>query len=317
MQKLLAFLRTLKITYILNNILHLGKLKDNRKLYRKYGLKKPVWAPVSSKDFTGLPGEKPWLDGEDAIDRVNRHPDFQTFSPEIQGKIITWIEKGYLILEGYFDREKVAGINQEVERLIQEKEVAFHPSGRIMFAYRHSPLLKSVVDDPELIWLMSFLLGKPMQTFQSINFIHGSEQRPHSDSIHMTTFPEGYLSAIWIALEDINEENGALVYYPGSHRLPYITNESFEHGGGYFHLGNDANRHYEDKIEDLIRQHQLQPETFVAKPGDLLIWHANLIHGGHPVSKKGSTRRSMVAHYFAEDIICYHELTQRPAILDQ
>lgn len=54
---------------------------------------------------------------------------------------------------------------------------------------------------------------------------------------------------------------------------------------------------------------------FGARAGDALIWHANLIHGGLPIGEAGATRRSMVCHYYAEDAICYHEMSQRPAII--
>ncbi|MEZ4772170.1 MAG: phytanoyl-CoA dioxygenase family protein [Bacteroidia bacterium] len=315
MQKLAAFLRTFKATYVLNNLRHFHSLSANRQLYRKYGLKKSVFAPVSSKDFESLPEETPWLDSPNAHQALLQHPEFATFSSEIQQKIRSWIDNGFLILEQFLSPEKVDEINREVDRMIREKVVGFHPSGRIMFAYRQSALMKALVGDEMLVRLMSFLLGKKMTAFQSINFIYGSEQRPHSDSIHMTTFPLGYLAATWLALEDIDDQNGGLVYYPGSHKLPYILNRDFDHGGGFFRLGYDANRHYEDKIESLINEYNLKPATFVAKPGDLLIWHANLIHGGHPIQKSGSTRKSMVVHYFADDVICYHEMTQRPALL--
>ena len=47
----------------------------------------------------------------------------------------------------------------------------------------------------------------------------GSQQGAHSDSIHMTTYPIGYLSAAWIAFEDIHPDSGPQLFYPGSHRL--------------------------------------------------------------------------------------------------
>ena len=33
---------------------------------------------------------------------------------------------------------------------------------------------------------------------------------------------------------------------------------------------------------------------------DLLIWHADLAHGGAPITKPGRSRRSLVAHFCAE-----------------
>ena len=32
--------------------------------------------------------------------------------------------------------------------------------------------------------------------------------------------PEGFMCGVWVALEDMDMDNGPLVYYPGSHQLP-------------------------------------------------------------------------------------------------
>ncbi len=68
-------------------------------------------------------------------------------------------------------------------------------------------------------------------------------------------------------------------------------------------------------MEELIREKDLQKEVFLAKKGDILIWHANLIHGGLPVVNPALTRKSMVIHYYATDVIKYHEITERPSLL--
>ena len=59
----------------------------------------------------------------------------------------------------------------------------------------------------------------------------------------------------------------------------------------------------------------MEKEVFIAKKGDILVWHANLIHGGLPVISPAPTRKSMVIHYYAKDVIKYYEITERPSIL--
>lgn len=150
-----------------------------------------------------------------------------------------------------------------------------------------------------------------------MNFISGSQADAHSDSIHMTTEPAGYLVAIWLALEDVGQGSGPLFYYPGSHRLPYIMGEHFETGNTKLLVGDNFYENYTEKIIEQIKNNNLKKELFLARKGDLLIWHANLLHGGDPVSNEKKTRKSLVAHYFAEGVLCYHEITQRPAILTE
>lgn len=68
-------------------------------------------------------------------------------------------------------------------------------------------------------------------------------------------------------------------------------------------------------IEEKIAHHQIKKQVFLAEKGDVFIWHANLFHGGEPHINKAKTRKSMVFHYFREGDICYHEITQRPALM--
>lgn len=132
----------------------------------------------------------------------------------------------------------------------------------------------------------------------------------------MTTYPLGYLIAAWIALEDVTHENGPLFYYPGSHKLPYLLNNDFNEGETLLTLGKKDYRDYEDVIEALVKQKGYQPKEFLAKKGDVFIWHANLVHGGAPIIDKNATRKSMVIHYYAKDVIKYHEITERPSLLE-
>ena len=69
-------------------------------------------------------------------------------------------------------------------------------------------------------------------------------------------------------------------------------------------------------MQSMIKENDLSKQIFTAKKGDLFIWNGNLIHGGEPMLNQALSRKSMVGHYFAEDVICYHEISERPAIFD-
>jgi ectoine hydroxylase-related dioxygenase (phytanoyl-CoA dioxygenase family) len=318
---MLQFLRdrlsSFKLSYTVYNFLHQRQLRHNEQLYQRYGLQKRVYAPVSSQDFKALgTGEPARFDAEDSRRTAASYPEFRQFSPAVQAALLPWSERGYVVLRGFFSAGEVATINREIERLIGQGEANWrYERVKIMFAIHQSEEIRRIVSKPELHAVLSFLLGKEVrQPFQSINFQQGSQQKAHSDTIHMTTYPLGYLIAAWIALEPVDAGNGPVFYYPGSHRLPYVLNDDYPHGGTHFTIGESAYQAYEQAIDAVVRQNQLQPEEFHAQPGDVLLWHANLLHGGTPIREAGRTRKSMVLHYFAEDVICYHEITQRPAL---
>lgn len=315
-KKYTGFLRDLKLVYVINNYLNADKLQHNKKLYKKYGIKKSVFANISSQEIPRHQEGIPWIDKSNAKENVQNHPDFQTFDTTTQQAILNFIDNGYLILKNFYSKNETDALNQSIDNILSDKKADFNFTGRkVMDAYKVSDTAMQFFKNKELIRLLNFLLGRKVIPFQSINFIEGSEQRAHSDFIHMTTEPLGYLIATWTALEDCHEGNGPLFYYPKSHRLPYVLSSDYETGHSKMMLGKENYPNYEDKIEEIIDAYQFEKKYFHAERGDVLIWHSNLLHGGSPITQKGTTRKSMVCHYYAEDVVCYHELTQRPALM--
>ena len=311
-------LRKLKASYVLLNLFNRKRLEHARRMYRKYGVKRNVLLPINSAHMPKGPTESPWLDGPEAQERLVASEGLKRFEASVQQALLRWPVDGYVVLRGLFTTDEVAEMNSEVDRLIRDKIVDFNFTGRkIMFAFHHSDLLRKAVHDRRILDVMDFLLGRKVRVFQSINFLTGSEQHAHSDSIHMTTYPLGYMIAAWIALEPITTDNGCLIYHPGSHRLPYLLNDSYDHGGNRYEIGDDAYARYEEAIDQAIRTGGFPAQEFHAQPGDVLIWHANLLHGGKKMTTPHASRKSMVIHCFAEDVLCYHELTQRPAMMEE
>jgi ectoine hydroxylase len=314
----MSLLRRFKLVYLLNNLFHKKELQCNDDLYKRYGLKRSVTDLITSKDFAAMANAKgPWLD-EPGIttEQISSKKEFAAFPLALQQKISAWPENGYMILPSFYSSEQVDTINVEITQLQQQKKAKNRLDERIIFAVRQSQKIYELATDKRLTDLLSFILGKKVKLFQSLNFLKGSEQRAHSDTIHMTTFPLGYLIAAWVALEDITVESGPLFYYKGSHKLPYVLNDNYDHGGNYFLLGKASYKKYENAIDAVIKKNELKKETFLAKKGDVFIWHANILHGGEKIINPFSSRKSMVLHFFTEEVICYHEITQRPAIFN-
>jgi ectoine hydroxylase len=309
-------LKQFKPLHWLYNLLHYGELQHNRQAYKRYNIHKPLVASISSKDFPDKESQA-WLDKGDSAVLAPQKNTFHSFSPAVQQKIIDWSSKGYMILENFFDNPTCNSVNAEIDALMKSKKLQFSNGNKLMFANKRSKLVRSVANDIRLKQLLSFLLDKEVMAFQTINFIEGSQQRAHSDSIHMTTYPLGYLIAAWIALEDVHHENGPLFYYPGSHKLPYLLNQDFNEGETVLTLGKKRYNDYEDVLEDIVHANGYRPQEFHAKKGDVLIWHANLVHGGTPIINRNATRKSMVVHYYAKDVIKYHEITERPSLMEE
>jgi len=316
LKKIINRFRTYKPAYIIYNFFHRRELQHNKHLYKKLHIHKPVYWTVSSEDFSNLPQHSPWLDEPDSREKILKDSQFIKMPADLQQKILHWIDKGFMIWENFLTEHEADLLNEEIDTLTTQKKIAPLENGKIMFAHKQSAFINKIISDERIMQLLAFIFQQPVIPFQTINFIKGSQQRAHSDSVHMTTYPLGYLAASWFALEDIDAFNGPLFYYPGSHKLPYVLSPQFDKSANSLKLNENSNSDYENSIQSVIEKHQLVKEDFHAKKGDLFLWHANLIHGGNAILDPSRTRKSMVVHYFAKDVIKYHEISKRPALLN-
>lgn len=104
-------------------------------------------------------------------------------------------------------------------------------------------------------------------------------------------------AAAWIALEDVQPGSGELTYLDGSHRLPdYLFSGKHKH----WNAKRDGQAQESEWRELMYRNAErmgLEQRTFVPRKGDVLVWAADLAHGGSPVTDPSLTRKSLVGHY--------------------
>lgn len=307
---MLKQIRQYKLPYIIYNFFNKKKLHHNIPLYKKFGISKNYFSSISSADFAHLPATERQI----GQDRITNTEFYQHLSAENKESALKYEENGYMTIRNFITADDADKINSEIEKLMEDGTLKFIYGGKLMFAIHHSEIIRNIGNDKKLLNFLSVLLDGKAKLFQSINFINGSQQKTHSDSIHMTTYPLGGLLGVWIALEDVDETNGALHYIPKSHKLPYFLNSDYENEGDAIRIGKKSYRAYEEFLENKVAELGLKKEIFKAKKGDMLIWHANILHGGEPHTDKNRTRKSLVYHFFDENSVCYHEVTQRPAL---
>jgi ectoine hydroxylase-related dioxygenase (phytanoyl-CoA dioxygenase family) len=159
------------------------------------------------------------------------------------------------------------------------------------------------------------LYQREPRPFQTLNFKVGTQQRPHSDAVHFNTEPAGYMCGVWVAMEDIGDDSGPLVYYPGSHKLPYASPQEvgIDVAPGQAAVSHEEYQaRYEPYIEQLIERQGLEPHYATLRKGEAMVWAANLLHGGSPVRVPGRTRRSQVTHYTFEGARLWTPLLSTP-----
>lgn len=224
---------------------------------------------------------------------------------------IDYNRNGYITLSGLIELETIDSVINEL------KEKAFTPEykpktpsrddTRVQDFWIDSELVKSIACNKQILNLLELFYERKPIPFQTLNFRVGTQQKGHSDAVHFNSIPSKYMCGVWVALEDINEDNGPLFYYPGSHKLPeYNISDIISEAKTTTY---DDYLKYEEFLEKLMVTSGLEKRIFKAKKGDVLIWSANLVHGGSPVLDSSSTRFSQVTHYFFENCLFYTPMT--------
>lgn len=183
---------------------------------------------------------------------------------------------------------------------------------RVGDAWTRNDSVRRIAANAYVAELLSRIYGRRAFPFQTLNFAIGSQQAAHVDLIHFASMPQNFMCGVWLALEDIAEGAGPLIYYPGSHRWPVYLNEHIGRPGP---PANKIDERLEMYLPVWARQREasgVQPIRFHPKKGQALIWAAGLHHGGAPHTDRTKSRMSQVTHYMFEGCAYWTPLASAP-----
>ncbi|QNE17756.1 phytanoyl-CoA dioxygenase family protein [Kribbella qitaiheensis] len=112
-------------------------------------------------------------------------------------------------------------------------------------------------------------------------------QAMHQDNTFLRAHPETCLAA-WIAVDDVDAENGGLAVVPGSHRVELVCPEEADLTESFTNV--------EVPIPDGLSKVQTR-----MKAGDVLFFHGSVVHGSRPNTSIDRFRRSLIFHYIPEE----------------
>jgi hypothetical protein len=162
------------------------------------------------------------------------------------------------------------------------------------------PKVREIAGWPKVIELLRMLYRREPFPFQTLNFEVGTEQHVHNDAIHFHAIPHRFMCGVWVALEDIDAENGPLFYYPGSHKLPIYEMPDFG-----LPASTESYDEWGRAVEALLVAGGFELQELHVKRGQALVWAANLHHGGRPILDNTRTRLSQVSHYYFKPALYY------------
>lgn len=249
-----------------------------------------------------------WVDRPDAPERIESMLRAGDIDRSEADMLLHFVRDGYVVFDDALPDSMIDRANSALDHAVE--------SGYQGYVYGESTRLEQMhVVYPEIrdIWLyppvhrfLSLVFGAKSQPCQSLVYLFGSQQDAHQDTIHLTPFPAGMMCGVWFALEDVREGAGELVVYPSSHRLPrvYMQEAGCEKVRGDW---SEFGRKVVGRWSELLRENAMQPIPYLAKRGQILVWHENLMHAGTIRRDKSLSRRSVVTHNFAHGAIVYYD----------
>ncbi|OJA26980.1 phytanoyl-CoA dioxygenase family protein [Burkholderia ubonensis] len=171
------------------------------------------------------------------------------------------------------------------------------PECKILDLHYHLDGVQKAIFNQRLLEFFDAVMESKPNAFQSLYFEYGSGQGAHQDTAFVITEPPMNLLATWIALEDVQPESGELFYFDKSHNLPHILFEPSKRKK--FDREDPISYRYSDHLVEQCNENGFEKLIFRPKKGDVLVWSADLVHGGEP-NLRDVTRRSFVTHYCCE-----------------
>jgi ectoine hydroxylase-related dioxygenase (phytanoyl-CoA dioxygenase family) len=146
--------------------------------------------------------------------------------------------------------------------------------------------------------------------YTSLFFEHGSQQLIHRDTPYFYSGSDGGYMGVWVALDDVDETNGALIAVKGSHRLEEPDLNELKN---QFYPTSDVpasstplfNAYNAELAKEATRK-GLSAVTCGVKKGDMILWHPSTLHGGLPHLDTSRTRRSFVMHITPQNMPIKH-----------
>jgi ectoine hydroxylase-related dioxygenase (phytanoyl-CoA dioxygenase family) len=157
---------------------------------------------------------------------------------------------------------------------------------RMLQLHRHDEKSRQYLLDPRVKTLLTEILGAEPYAVSCMFYFKPPKARGqalHQDQYYILSKPEPCV-AVWIALDDCDEENGCLRVVPGSQTLPLLDV-----------IPADTTQSFKNITVPLPQGSKEVPA--ILKAGDALIFNGHVLHGSLPNVSADRFRRALITHY--------------------
>lgn len=239
---------------------------------------------------------------------------------------IQWIENGYSIIRGAYNKdqiEKYCEIVSKARSELDDGKDKFGYGDRIGQLHQKYPELLDLASNSDILGFLRWAFNDEPLVFGSLNFERGTTQDAHIDAIFFWPEPSYTMAGCWVALEDVSPDAGPLFYVPKSHSWPFSCSnhvvatrpelasrrldareETFPADERNKLVGELGIAWTED-FKALEKKFETERIPLDIKAGDVVFWHSLLAHGGMPRIDPSLSRRSVVFHFIGTNTKLY------------
>ena len=231
--------------------------------------------------------------------------------------------KGYLAPINILSSEEVKKIRVEIESVEKKWPDQINGLNRNNIHY-YSPIFDQIVHNSKILDVVENIVGPNILAAGTVLFLKEPENKGfiswHQDGIYQGWKPYNCITA-WLAITDVNEENGCMSMWPGSHK------DNFKNHKDTFDEDNLLTRG--QTIENVPVKDTI---PIILKPGQLSIHHSMTVHGSGPNLSKsrrigfaiqsyiGTNVEQILGKTYVQQVIGkddykYHTHTPRPKTL--
>jgi hypothetical protein len=239
-------------------------------------------------------------------------------SEEVRRQAERLLTDGFVVIEGAVSPELCDSAVAAFRKLELDNPEIFLPARlgssrypRIVNLHLVLPQFRELFESNiKALSLQDFLFGDEACVYTSLFFEHGSEQNLHRDTPYFCTRPEYRYFGMWVALEDVDDDNGPLMVAPGGHRLEdpdraALAKAFLPPDAATPQFSEPLWNAYQQAVADACDQAGLPRQNVRLAKGDTIVWHPQLPHGGRAIRDYDRTRLSVVYHCIPKDTPVY------------
>ena len=212
--------------------------------------------------------------------------------------------QGYVFIPQFLNTDEVEELRREIERYIEDV-VPQIPSRDVYFEVKDQPetikqlirmsqydsYFEKLIFNDRFVKLAELLLGctvigKNMQWFNKPTGVSRATP-PHQDGYYFMLEPNEAVT-MWLALDEVTEENGCVRYVSGSHLRGMRAHERTDTLG------------FSQGIPDYGVEDRKKEVAVPARPGDLLVHHSLMIHRAE-ANMSDRKRRALGLVYYSSN----------------